>query len=132
MDTVVFLIEHMNMDPVEDICGRNIFLKACQSGNTEIVKYLAEKYPAMVMTCDHRNNNGLHIAASFGKMDMVVFLIEKLNLDPAVVDSQSNIYEKALLGGDKAAEVAKYLHEKYPQLESNIIIEQPYVPPTVK
>ena len=33
---------------VEGKTGQNIFLKACGDGNTEIVKYLAEKHPDLV------------------------------------------------------------------------------------
>ena len=43
IDTVVYLIEELEMDPtVKDQGGQNVFLYACYSGNIEMVNYLAQ------------------------------------------------------------------------------------------
>ena len=85
MDTVVYLIEEIEMDPaVQDRYGRNSFLWACHAGHIAMVKYVAEKCPNLINSVDDDNNNGLHIAASSYKMDILVCLIEELKMDPAV------------------------------------------------
>ena len=41
METVVFLIEKLGMDPaVEGKYGKNVFSQACNDGITEMIKYL--------------------------------------------------------------------------------------------
>ena len=58
MATVVFLIDELRMDPaVENYYGRNLFLIACQLGHTEIVKYLADRYPQLRNSVDKQNEN---------------------------------------------------------------------------
>ena len=61
MDTLVCLIEELEMDPaVEGEDGRNVFLTACYSGNIEMVKYLAGKFPDLINSVDEFNHNGLN------------------------------------------------------------------------
>ena len=81
----MFLIEELEMDPaVEGRYGRNAFLLACDSGNIEMVKYLAEREPQLINSVKKNNNTGLHLATWKGNMDTVLFLIEELEMDPAV------------------------------------------------
>ena len=85
MNTVVFLIEELEIDPaVEDQYGLNAFLSACDYGHIKIVKFLAEKYPKLINSVDEYNDNGLHLAARSGHTDTAEFLIEKLEMDPTV------------------------------------------------
>ena len=77
IDTVVFLIEELGMNPaVKGWYGRNAFLRACYHGHMEIVKYLAEKYPNLINTVDDFNNNGLQLASRQRKNDTVLYLID--------------------------------------------------------
>ena len=81
MDTVVYLIDNLEMDPaVKGQHGRNTFLLACYAGNIKIVKYLAERYPQLINSVDENNNNGLHLAVWQDKMDTVEYLIEELGM----------------------------------------------------
>ena len=73
IDTVVFLIEELGMDPaVKGRNGQNSFLYACYRENIEIVKYLAEKYPKLMNSVDESNNNGLQLAVWQGETDTMV------------------------------------------------------------
>ena len=60
--------------------------------------------------------NGLHIAAGKSNVDTVVYLIEELEMDPAVEDHEGrNVISVA----DDASqiEVVEYLTEKFPKVE---------------
>ena len=120
MDTVVFLIEKLNMYPAaKGHWGRNSFIRACEGGNTEIVKYLAENYPTMIESVDGCRNNGLHLATTAGKMDTVLFLIEILNMDPSVKDHyRRNSFLKACEFG--YTEIVMYLAKKYPTMINSV------------
>ena len=84
LNTVLYLVEEMQMDPAaEGSMGQNSFLKACDGGNTDIVKYLAEKNPELINSFDKDHDNGLNLAALQGNMDMVELCVEKLKIDPA-------------------------------------------------
>ena len=120
MDIVVFLIDHLGMDPtVEGIYGRNCFLKACYGEDIEIVNYLAGKYPELKNSVDENNDNGLHLAAWQGKMDIVVFLIDRLGMNP-IIEGQygQNCFLKACYGGH--IEIVKYLAGRYPELKHSV------------
>ena len=84
IDTVVFLIEELGMDPAaKGNYGRNAFLRACYGGNIEVVKYLAEKFPKLINSVDESNNNGLQLASRQSKNDTVLYLIGELGMDSA-------------------------------------------------
>ena len=120
IDTVVFLIEELGIDPaVKGRYGRNSFLYACYGGNIETVKYLAEKYPKLINSVDDDNESGLHLAAWIGKTDTLVYLIEELGLDPAVKGwYERNSFLYACYSGN--IEIVKYLAEKYPKLINSV------------
>ena len=96
METVKFLVEELNMNPADKgFMGQNSFLKACNGGNTEIVKFLAEKDPELIKSFDNDKDNGLHLAALQGDKDMVDFCIEELDMDPAAENSSGeNSYSR--------------------------------------
>ena len=102
MDTVVFLIEELGMDPATNgLLGRNSFLIACGYGKIVVIKYLAKRYEHLKNTVDEDNNNGLHLAAEFGDMDTVVFLIEELGMDPAVEGKNGkNVFVQGKVSGN--------------------------------
>ena len=62
----------------------NLFLVACGFGNINAVKYLLELNRNLTKSVEVSNNDGLHTAAEQGQMDTVVFLIEKIGMNPAV------------------------------------------------
>ena len=73
-----------------------------------MVKYLAEKYPKLINSVDDDNDNGLHLAVRRGKMDIVVYLIEELKMDPAVEGKYGkNVFLQACNTG--ITEMIKYL-----------------------
>ena len=118
MTTVVFLIDELGMDPavVDSMFGRNSFLWACYHGTIELIKYLAERYPRLINSFSEFNKNCLHLAIGQGRADTMVYLIEELGMDPAVVDSMfgRNSFLWACYHGN--IEFIKYLAEKYPEL----------------
>ena len=117
-DIIVYLIEDLAMDPtVKSRYGKNTFLRACYSGNIETVKYLAEKYPRLIKSYDRNNNNGLELAARAGKMEIVVFLIEGLGMDPFDRNKYGqNAIWCACQSGN--IETVEYLANKYPTLKT--------------
>ena len=61
-----------------------LFLFACQSGNLNAVQYLIKLNGNLAESVDNFGDNGVGKAALQGKIDTVVFLIDKLGMDPAV------------------------------------------------
>ena len=74
-------------------------------------------YPKLINSVDVHNDNGLHIAASSGKIDIVVFLIEELKMDPAVENRNGvNVISMARRNGNMY--LTQYLTEKIKSWEN--------------
>ena len=120
MDIVELCVEKLNMDPTADgSMGQNSFLKACDGGSTEVVKFLAEKNPKLINSVDDKNDNGLHLAALQGNMDVVELCVENLKMDPAAEGfMEQNSFLRACDGGN--TEIVKFLAEKDPDLVNSV------------
>ena len=115
LDTLVYLVEELEMDPTVDGYGRGAFLWACYFGNIETVKYLAEYFPKLINSVDKDNYNGLHLAASNGEVETLVYLFEKLGMNPTL-EKKLGANVIIMTRRDKDIEIIEYLTEKYPTL----------------
>ena len=94
-------------------------MHACFSGKLKIVKYLGTKHSELINTVDENNNNGLHRASRQGNLEIVMYLIETLKMDPAVKGRYGrNSFINACNGGK--LEIVKYLATKHPELINSV------------
>jgi len=120
LETVMYLIETLKMDPsVRGLFGRNSFINACYGGHLQIVKKLATKHPELINTVDENNDNGLHLASGRGSLEIVMYLIETLTMDPTVKGEYGrNSFIYACYGGK--LEIVKYLATEHPELINTV------------
>ncbi|MBN2222246.1 MAG: family 43 glycosylhydrolase, partial [Vallitaleaceae bacterium] len=59
---------------------------AARVGNLGIVQYIVEYSKASMNMVDQKNRNILHYATESGKLDVVVYLVEKVGMSPVVAD----------------------------------------------
>ena len=79
IDLLKILVEKYNIDPSYP---RSIyFLKACKTGKTEIVKYLAKNPQIDINVRDVLLCSSLVLAAEYGHMNVVKFLTQQSDLD---------------------------------------------------
>ncbi|XP_062578834.1 putative ankyrin repeat protein RF_0381 [Saccostrea cucullata] len=108
--------------------GHTVLTCACQKGRTDMVKYLVDKYPALLQ--EHTDIHGkslLHWAAFSGNIDMFEYILDIfeneniLHLSRAVkpqVDGKDNSGESILHFACENGhyDMCKYLLRRYPQL----------------
>ncbi|XP_062595079.1 putative ankyrin repeat protein RF_0381 [Saccostrea cucullata] len=72
--------------------GHTVLTCACQDGRTDMVKYLIEKYPALLQEhTDFQGKSFLHWAAFSGKIDMFEYMLNLFENENILLISSDNI-----------------------------------------
>ena len=66
--------------------GRNAFLLCAMKGHLAIVEYLAPKMEGHLLDSDDNGHTALHLAAYFGQLSMVEYLVRSCGLDVKAID----------------------------------------------
>ena len=61
--------------------GRNAFLLCAAGGHLPVAEYLAPKMKGHLFDSDHDGNTALHIAACFGQLSIVKYLVRCCGFD---------------------------------------------------
>ena len=66
--------------------GRNAFLLSAMEGHLPVAEYLAPKMEGHLFDSDDDGNTALHMAANFGPLPMVRYLVRSCGFDVKGVD----------------------------------------------
>ena len=66
--------------------GRNAFLLCSEGGHLAVAEYLAPKMEGHHVDSDDDRHTALHLAACFGQLSMVEYLVRSCGLDVKAID----------------------------------------------
>ena len=66
--------------------GRNAFLLCAAGGHSAIAEYLAPKMKGHLFDGDNVGSTALHLAANFGHLSMVEYLVKSCGFDVKAID----------------------------------------------
>ena len=66
--------------------GRNAFLLCAIGGHLPVAEYLAPKMEGHLFDSDHDGNTALHMAAYFGHLSVVKYLVRSCGFDVKAID----------------------------------------------
>ena len=120
LNIIQYLVEKQQVEPSSRVSGYTALHFACAGGSIDVIHYLAKemsKYlPLKEVVEDqaHRGVRPLHVAAMFGHLEAVKFMITELNSDPnATTNVGVNALHFAISGGH--LEVVRNLTEYHQQ-----------------
>ena len=66
--------------------GRNAFLLCAMEGHLPVAEYLAAKMEGHLFDSDHDGNTALYMAAYFGHLSVVKYLVRSCGFDVKAID----------------------------------------------
>ena len=66
--------------------GCNAFLLSAMEGHLPVAEYLAAKMEDHLFDSDHDGNTALHMAANFGHLSVVRYLVRSCGFDVKAID----------------------------------------------
>ena len=102
-EVALFLIKKVGCDiniNIRDPSGKTLLHRVCESGSVSLVQSLIHDYNADIYARDDENNTPLHVAALYGKKEVVLSLI-KLSCDITLKGSLGrSLLHQACRGGN--------------------------------
>ena len=96
---------------------RNALHIACDNGQFEACKFIAENYPSLLNEVDHKGRHAAHFAVRSGNMDTLTYLETKMNVTKCT-KSKMNILHMACLHCHR--KMCEYILVKYPDLNEQV------------
>ena len=84
LSVIKHISEYRDTMETRNSSGQTPFLVACKSGEFEVIRYLALRVRVDRTVQDYEGNTALHLAVQTGSKDLTQYLLEELQLDPAV------------------------------------------------